>query len=36
MNPVAEELVANAEDYLFSSAGEYAGRPGLVKVEPLL
>ncbi len=34
-NPVHEHLVAHAEDYLFSSAGDYAGRPGLVKVELL-
>ena len=34
-NPVKEQLVAHAEDYVFSSAGDYAGRPGLVKVEVL-
>lgn len=34
-NPVNEQLVEHAEDYLFSSAGDYAGRPGLVKVEML-
>lgn len=34
-NPVNEQLVAHAEDYLFSSAGDYAGRAGLVKVELL-
>lgn len=34
-NPVNEQLVTHAEDYLFSSAGDYAGKPGLVKVELL-
>ena len=31
-NPVRQMIVANASDYLFSSAGDYEGRQGLVKV----
>ena len=32
-NPVVEGWVANAEEYLFSSAVDYAGMKGLVQVE---
>ena len=32
-NPVRAMIVANAEDYLFSSACDYAGEKGLVDVE---
>ena len=32
-NPVRAELVANPEDYLYSSARDYAGEKGLVKIE---
>ncbi len=32
-NPVRAMIVANAEDYLFSSACDYAGEKGLVQVE---
>ncbi|GAB2796788.1 transposase [Rhabdobacter roseus] len=32
-NPVRQELVANPEEYLYSSAPDYAGRKGLVQVE---
>ncbi len=31
-NPVRQMIVAAPEDYVFSSAGDYAGREGLVKV----
>jgi hypothetical protein len=31
-NPVAEGVVENAEEYLFSSAKDYAGKKGLVKI----
>lgn len=33
MNPVAAGLVAEPDHYLFSSAGDYAGRKGMVHVE---
>ena len=32
-NPVKAELVANPEDYLYSSARDYAGQKGLVAIE---
>jgi REP element-mobilizing transposase RayT len=32
-NPVREKIVEHAEDYLFSSARDYAGMSGLVKVK---
>ena len=32
-NPVKAELVANPEDYLYSSARDYAGEKGLVDIE---
>jgi putative transposase len=32
-NPVRLELVANPEDYLFSSARDYSGEKGLVNIE---
>ena len=32
-NPVRAELVANPEDYLYSSARDYAGEKGLVDIE---
>ena len=32
-NPVRQEIVENPEDYLFSSAVDYAGRKGLVALE---
>jgi putative transposase len=32
-NPVVEGIVDNPEDYLYSSARNYAGRPGLIEVE---
>ena len=32
-NPVKAELVANPEDYLYSSARDYAGEKGLVEIE---
>ncbi len=32
-NPVKAELVANPEEYLYSSARDYAGEKGLVKIE---
>lgn len=31
-NPVRDKIVANPEEYLFSSAGDYAGKKGMVKV----
>jgi REP element-mobilizing transposase RayT len=31
-NPVRDKIVANPEEYLFSSAGDYTGKKGLVKV----
>ena len=31
-NPVRQQIVAFPEDYIFSSAGDYAGRKGLVTV----
>jgi len=31
-NPVRQMIVSNAHEYLFSSAGDYAGKQGLVKV----
>jgi len=31
-NPVKSELVANPEDYLYSSALDYAGEKGLVEI----
>ena len=31
-NPVRAEIVENPEDYLYSSAQNYAGKPGLLKV----
>ena len=34
-NPVAAGIVANPEDYLYSSAADYAGRKGILKVELL-
>ena len=34
-NPVRNGLVANAEDYLYSSARCYAGMSGLLEVIPL-
>jgi putative transposase len=34
-NPVAAGIVFNPEDYVYSSAGDYAGRKGLLKVELL-
>ena len=32
-NPVKAELVVNPEDYLYSSARDYAGKKGLVAIE---
>jgi len=32
-NPVKAEIVFNAEDYLYSSAKDYAGEKGLVEIE---
>jgi len=32
-NPLKQEIVENPEDYLYSSAVDYAGRKGLVKIE---
>ena len=32
-NPVKAELVTNPEDYLYSSARDYAGEKGLVEIE---
>ncbi|WP_423129760.1 hypothetical protein [Gaoshiqia sp. Z1-71] len=32
-NPVKAELVANPEEYLYSSARDYAGEKGLVNIE---
>jgi hypothetical protein len=32
-NPVRAELVANPEDYLYSSARDYAGEKGLINIE---
>jgi len=32
-NPVVEAIVDVAEDYLYSSVRNYAGRPGLIEVE---
>jgi putative transposase len=32
-NPVRAELVANPEDYLYSSARGYSGEKGLVNIE---
>jgi putative transposase len=32
-NPVRGELVANPEDYLYSSARDYAGEKGFVNIE---
>lgn len=34
-NPVRAGIVDNPKDYIFSSARDYAGMPGLVKVELL-
>ncbi|HEY9115197.1 MAG TPA: transposase [Bacteroidales bacterium] len=34
-NPVAAGLVENAEDYLYSSARNYSGMKGLIKIEEL-
>lgn len=34
-NPVAERIVDNEEDYVYSSARQYAGKPGLLDVEYL-
>jgi putative transposase len=31
-NPVRAELVANPEEYLYSSARDYAGEKGLVEI----
>ena len=31
-NPVKEGIVSNEEDYIYSSAGDFAGRKGLVKI----
>ena len=31
-NPVKEEIVENPEDYLYSSARDYAGRKGLLEI----
>jgi hypothetical protein len=31
-NPVKAELVGRAEDYLYSSARDYAGEKGLVEI----
>ncbi len=35
-NPVKEEIVIDAEDYKFSSAGYYAGGEGLIRIERLV
>ena len=32
-NPVAAGIVSNAEDYIYSSAGDYAGANGLLKID---
>ena len=32
-NPIKAGIVENAEDYLYSSARDYAGKKGLIKVE---
>jgi hypothetical protein len=32
-NPVRSELVANPEEYLYSSARDYSGEKGLVNIE---
>jgi hypothetical protein len=34
-NPVAEGYVERAEDYVYSSAPAMAGKPALLKLEPL-
>ena len=34
-NPVVEGYVEHAEDYVYSSAATFAGKPGLLKLEPL-
>jgi putative transposase len=34
-NPVRDGFVASPEHYLYSSAGDYTGKPGLVKVSPI-
>lgn len=34
-NPVKEGYVENAEDYVYSSAFSIAGKPGLLKLEPI-
>jgi putative transposase len=35
-NPVKAGWVSNAEDYLYSSAGDYGGRKGLIEIDFLL
>lgn len=35
-NPVRAGLVANPEEYLYSSALNYAGKPGLIEIDVLL
>ncbi|HYV91932.1 MAG TPA: transposase, partial [Chitinophagales bacterium] len=35
LNPVEAGIVFNAEDYLYSSAEDYAGGKGLLKIELL-
>ena len=32
-NPERTEIVANSEEYLYSSARDYAGEKGLVNIE---
>ena len=34
-NPVVEGFVENAEDYVYSSARAIAGKPGVLRLEPL-
>jgi putative transposase len=34
-NPVRDRIVDRPEDYVFSSARDYCGRPGMVRIRPL-
>ncbi len=34
-NPVMEGIVCNEEDYIYSSAGDFIGKKGLVKLNLL-
>ena len=33
LNPVKAEIVEHPEEYLYSSARDYVGKPGLLEVE---